>query len=88
MSVIVSSYQHCDEQEFQTLSRVHYTIFSVVKLDLSIRALLLDHILLWKKYAYASRASCYNKLLSTTCMSNKILQYHITIKKKVKASKY
>ena len=34
--------------------------FSVVKLDLCIRALLLDHILaLKKKYAYASRASCY-----------------------------
>ena len=26
-----------------------YTIFSVVKLDLYIRALLLDHILAWKK---------------------------------------
>ena len=25
--------QHCDEQEFQTLSCVHYTIFSVVILD-------------------------------------------------------
>ena len=51
--------QHCDEQQFQTLSCVHYTIFSVVKLDLFIRALLLDRILaLEKNYAYASRTSC------------------------------
>ena len=37
------------EQQFQTLSCVHYTIFSVVKLDLYIHALLLDHILSRKK---------------------------------------
>ena len=41
--------QHCDEQQFQTLSCVHYTIFSVVKLDLFIRALLLDRILVLEK---------------------------------------
>ena len=41
--------QHCDEQQFQTLSCVHYTIFSVVKLDLFIRALLLDRILALEK---------------------------------------
>ena len=34
MSIIVSSGQHCYEQQFQTLACVHYTIFSVVKLDL------------------------------------------------------
>ena len=49
MSIIVSNYQHCDEQQLQTLSCVlcslHYTIFSVVKLDLFIRARLLDRIL-------------------------------------------
>ena len=45
MSIIVSNCQHCDEQQFQTLSCVHYSIFSVVKLDLFIRALLLDRIL-------------------------------------------
>ena len=49
MSIIVSNCQHCDEQQFQTLSYVHYTIFSVVKLDLSIRALLLDRILALEK---------------------------------------
>ena len=38
MSIIVSNCQHCDEQQFQTLSSVHYTIFSVVKLDLFIRS--------------------------------------------------
>ena len=41
--------QHCDEQQFQTVSCVHYTIFSVVKLDLFIRALLLDRILALEK---------------------------------------
>ena len=45
MSIIVSNCQDCDEQQFQTLSCVHYTIFSVVKLNLFIRALLLDRIL-------------------------------------------
>ena len=49
MSIIVSNCQHCDAQQFQTLSCVHYTIFSVVKLDLFIRALLLDRIFALKK---------------------------------------
>ena len=40
---------HCDEQQFRTLSCAHYTIFSVVKSDLFIRALLLDRILVTKK---------------------------------------
>ena len=44
--IIVSSDQHCDEQQFQTLSCALYTIFfSVIKLDLVIQALLLDYIL-------------------------------------------
>ena len=49
MSIIVSNWEHCDEQQFQTLSCVHYTIFSVVKSDLFIRALLLDRILVTEK---------------------------------------
>ena len=49
MSIIISNCQQCDEQQFQTLSCVHYTIFSVVKLDLFIRALLLDRILALEK---------------------------------------
>ena len=49
MSIIVSNCQHCDEQQFQTLSCVHYTIFSVVQLGLFIRALLLDRILALEK---------------------------------------
>ena len=49
MSIIVSNYQPCNELQFQTLSCVHYTIFSVVKLDLFIRALLLDRILALEK---------------------------------------
>ena len=44
MSIIVSMVNFCDESQFQTLLCVHYTIVSVVKLDLLIRALLLDHI--------------------------------------------
>ena len=49
MSIIVCNCQHCNEQQIQTLSCVHYTIFSVVKLDLFIRALLLDRILALEK---------------------------------------
>ena len=49
MSIIVSNCQHCDEQQFRTLSCVHYTIFSVVKSDLFVRALLLDRILVIEK---------------------------------------
>ena len=59
-SIILFSYQHCDEQQFQTLSCAFYTIFPVLKLDLAIQALLPNYILaLAKKYAYASRASCF-----------------------------
>ena len=49
MSIIVSNCQQCDEQQFQTLSYVHYTFFPVVKLGLFIRALLLGRILALKK---------------------------------------
>ena len=53
MSIIVSNCQHCDEQQFQTLSC--YSIFSVVKLDLFIRAQLLDRILALEKTTRTSR---------------------------------
>ena len=54
MPIIVSSYQYCNEQQFQTL------LCAVTKLDLIIKALLLDNILaLGQKYAYASRASYF-----------------------------
>ena len=60
MLIILSSYQHCDEQQFHTLSSVFYTIFPVLKLDLVIQSLLLDYTLaLEKKYTYALRASCF-----------------------------
>ena len=53
MSIILSSDQYCDEQQFQTLSCALYTIFPVIKLDLFIQALSLEYILaLEKKYAY------------------------------------
>ena len=55
MSIIVSNCQHCDEQQFRTLPCVHYTIFSVVKSDLFIRALLLDRILVTEKTTRTSR---------------------------------
>ena len=59
-SIILSSYQYCDEQQFQTLLCELYTIFPALKLDLAIQALILDYILvLEKKYAYALRASCF-----------------------------
>ena len=49
MSIIVSNYQHCDEQQFKR-SHVHFThFFSVTKLDLVIQALLLDYIPAWEK---------------------------------------
>ena len=56
MFIIVSSYQHCDEQQFQTLGRALYTIFFSNKARFShTYALSLDYILaLGKKYAYAS----------------------------------
>ena len=60
MTMIVSSCQHCDEQQFRTLSNVQYAIFdSSRKLDLLKRAQLRDHIFALKKiYAYVSLTSC------------------------------
>ena len=59
-SIVLSSYQHCDEQQFRTFSCALYTTFPVLKLDLVIQALLLDYLLaLEKKYQYALRASCF-----------------------------
>ena len=49
MPMIVSTCQHRDGQQFHTLSCVHYSIFSVVKLDLFIRALARDHTLALEK---------------------------------------
>ena len=60
MFITVSSYQHCEEQQFQTLARALYTIFFSNKASLVIQALSLNYILaLGKKYAYASRASFF-----------------------------
>ena len=64
MSIIVSNFQHCDEQQFQTLPCVHYTIASVVKLDIFIRALLLDRIFALEEITRTPRVhlvffSCY-----------------------------
>ena len=68
MPIIVLNCHHCDKQQFQTLSCVHYTIFSVITLDLFIRALLLDRILaLEKNYAYASCTSCSYCINTNVC---------------------
>ena len=48
-SIILSSYQYCDEQQFQTLLCELYTIFPALKLDLAIQALILDYILVLEK---------------------------------------
>ena len=53
--MIVTSCQHCDEQRFQSLSCVHYTFSSVVKLDLFIRAWTRDHILALEKNTRTAR---------------------------------
>ena len=55
--------QRYDEQQFQTLPCVHYTIFSVVKSDLFIRALLLDRILALEKTTRTPRVH----LVRTRC---------------------
>ena len=44
-----------DKQQFQTLSCVHYTVFSVVELDLYIRALLLVQITVLENTMRTSR---------------------------------
>ena len=95
MSIILSNCQHYDEQQFQTLSCVHYTISSVIKLDVFIRAVLLDRILAFRKnYAYASRTSClfysnYDKLhflyangshvLTIECLYDCLLDKNVSI---------
>ena len=60
MSMTVSSCQNCDEQQFQTLSCEHYTIFPVVKLDLFIRALTWGHILALGKTMRTPRVHLVN----------------------------
>ena len=72
MSISVSNCQHCDEQQFQTLSCVHYTILSVVKLDLFIRALLLDRILALEKTTRTPRLHFVNIVKYG---SNNVYQY-------------
>ena len=64
MSIIVSSYQHCDEQQFQTLSCALYTFFFSNKVKFSHTSTVIRlHSCSGKKYAYqvayASRASCF-----------------------------
>ena len=61
MPIIVSSYQHCYEQQFQTLLCALYAfLFSVILLDLVIQALLVDYILALEKNVHASSGSCFH----------------------------
>ena len=67
MSIIVSNFQHCDEQQLQTLSCVHYTIFSVVKLRfIHTSTVTGSYFFSEKYYAYASRTSCSMCILNTS----------------------
>ena len=77
MSKIVSNCQHCDEPQFQALSCVAYTMFTVVKLGLFIRALLLDcNLALEENYAYALPTSC------VFLMEKSVFHVNITVHKK------
>ena len=64
MSIIVSSYQHCDEQQFQTLSGALYTFVFSNKARFSSHTSTVTvtrlHSCSGKKYAYASRRSCFH----------------------------
>ena len=66
--------KYCDEQQFQTLSCVHYTIFSVAKLDLFIQALLLDRILALEKNTHTPRVHLVMQYL---LLSAHIINYPI-----------
>ena len=74
MSIIVCNCQHCAEQQFQILSCVQYTIFSVVKLNLFIRALAVtgSDSCPGKHYAYASRTSCSYIIFTTFCIQEMV----------------
>ena len=63
MSILVSSYQHCDEQQFQTLSCALYTIVFSNKARFSHTSTVTVtrlHSCPGKKYECASRASCFH----------------------------
>ena len=82
MSIIVSNCQHCDEQQFQTLSCVHALHdFSVAKLGLFIRARLLDCILALEKTTRTPRVHLVSNvvaLLKSHYLSNYIYIFPTT----------
>ena len=70
--MIVSSCQHCDEQQFQTLSYVHYTLLSVVEVSFIHMFIILDprnnvnNKLANKKWLSSTRShSCSEKTTRT-----------------------
>ena len=59
MSIILPSYQHCNEQQFKH-SHVHFTHFSSNKARfIHASTVTILHSCSGKKYAYALRASCF-----------------------------
>ena len=80
--IILSSYQHCDEQQFQTLSCAFYTIFSSIKARFSHTSTVTRlYSCSGKKYAYALRAFFLyrNQYFSTLLRQNilqKVLVFH------------
>ena len=60
MSIIVYSYQHCDEQQFQTRSCALHKFFFSNKARFSHTSGITKlHSCSGKKYAYTLRASCF-----------------------------
>ena len=67
--MIVSSWQHCDEQQFQnSVMCTLHNFLSCRKLDLFMRAQLLDHILALKK---ERTRLAYTLFEVNTCCRNK-----------------
>ena len=77
MSIIVSNCQHCDEQQFQTPSYVHYTILSVVNLGSFIRALILDCILALEKTTCTPRVHLVLEVVAFMTTIINRLKYHV-----------
>ena len=67
MSILVSNCQHYEEQQSRTLSLCTLPIFSVVKSNLFIQALLLDRILVTEKTTRTPRVHLVRNCCSSQC---------------------
>ena len=75
MPMSVSSWQNCDDQQFRTLTYVYVvcTLYNFVNsrmLDLFIRTLLLDHILVLKKQRVRLEYSSLPIKKNLQCLNN------------------